>query len=78
MEKNFQTKALVIKADIPNENAVINMINSVIKEFGRIDVLGAFIVSREASKYMTNKLLGSYYILLKNLVYNVVYFFFLV
>lgn len=71
----------MIEADVSNENAVINMINSIIKEFGRIDVLvnnagivydrdfaditidefkrtlevnvlGAFIVSREASKYM--------------------------
>ncbi len=81
VESNFNIKALVIEADVSNENAVINMINSIIKEFGRIDVLvnnagivydrdfaditvdefkrtlevnvlGAFIVSREASKYM--------------------------
>ena len=81
VESNFNIKALVIEADVSNENAVINMIKSIIKEFGRIDVLvnnagivydrdfaditvdefkrtlevnvlGAFIVSREASKYM--------------------------
>lgn len=81
VESNFNIKALVIEADVSNENAVINMINSIIKEFGRIDVLvnnagivydrdfdditvdefkrtlevnvlGAFIVSREVSKYM--------------------------
>ena len=81
VESNFNIKALVIEADVSNENAVINMIKSIIKEFGRIDVLvnnagivydrdfaditvdefkrtlevnvlGAFIVSREVSKYM--------------------------
>lgn len=81
VESNFNIKALAIEADISNENAVKNMINNVIKEFGKIDVLvnnagivydrdfdeitvdefkrtlevnvlGAFIVSREVSKYM--------------------------
>ena len=81
VEKNFQIKALVIKADVSNEQEVRSMIQTVIKEFGRIDVLvnnagvvfdrdftdikldeckrvieinvlGAFLVSREASKYM--------------------------
>lgn len=81
VESNFNIKALVIEADVSNENAVKNMIDNVIKEFGGIDVLvnnagivydrdfdeitvdefkrtlevnvlGAFIVSREVSKYM--------------------------
>lgn len=81
VESNFNIKTLVVEADVSNENAVKNMIDNVIKEFGRIDVLvnnagivydrdfdeitvdefkrtlevnilGAFIVSREVSKYM--------------------------
>jgi len=81
VESNFKIKALVIEADVSNEKAVKNMIDSIVKEFGRIDVLvnnagivydrgfdeitidefkrtlevnvlGAFIVSREVSKYM--------------------------
>ena len=81
VESNFNIKALVIEADVSNENAVKNMIDNIIKEFGGIDVLvnnagivydrdfdeitvdefkrtlevnvlGAFIVSREVSKYM--------------------------
>lgn len=81
VEKEFNIKALVVEADVSNEYAVKNMIESIIKEFGRIDVvvnnagivydrdfyditidefkrtlevnvIGAFIVSREASKHM--------------------------
>lgn len=81
VENEFKTKALCIKADVSNEEEVKNMINTIINEFGRIDVLvnnagiaydrdfddikveefekilkinviGAFIVSREASRYM--------------------------
>ena len=81
VESNFNIEALVIEADVSSENAVKNMIESIIKKFGRIDVLvnnagivydrdfdeitidefkrtlevnvlGAFIVSREAYKYM--------------------------
>lgn len=83
IEKNYEVKALVIKADVSNENEVRNMINQIINEFGHIDVLvnnagivydrsfeeittnefkrtlevnviGAFITSREVSKYMKN------------------------
>ena len=81
VESEFNVKALVEAADISNESDVKNMIASIIKEFGRLDVLinnagiaydrnfdeitvdefkrtlevnvlGAFIVSREAAKYM--------------------------
>ena len=81
VESEFNVKALVEAADITNESDVKNMIASIIKEFGRLDVLinnagiaydrnfdeitvdefkrtlevnvlGAFIVSREAAKYM--------------------------
>lgn len=81
VENKFGVKALVIEADVSNEKAVVNMMDVIMKEFGRIDVvvnnagivfdrdfeeikieefkrtlevnvLGAFIVSREAAKYM--------------------------
>lgn len=81
VENKFNVNALVIEADVANEKAVVNMIELIIKEFGRIDVvvnnagivfdrsfeeimvdefkrtlevnvLGAFLVSREAAKYM--------------------------
>ena len=81
IERNYQVKALVIKADVSNENEVKKMVEQIINEFGHIDVLvnnagivydrsfeeitveefkrtlnvnviGAFIVSREVSKYM--------------------------
>lgn len=81
VESEFNVKALVEVADISNESDVKNMIASIIKEFGRLDVLinnagivydrnfdeitvdefkrtlevnvlGAFIVSKEAAKYM--------------------------
>lgn len=81
VESNFGVKALVIATDVSSENDVKNMVNTIIKEFGRIDVLvnnagivydrdfeeitidefkrtlevnviGAFIVAREVSKYM--------------------------
>lgn len=81
VEKGYNVKALTIKADVSSELEVENMINQIISEFGRIDVLvnnagiaydrsfeditieefkrtldvnviGAFIVSREVSKYM--------------------------
>ena len=81
VENNFKVKAIVVKADVSEEKDVKNMIDTIIKEFGRIDVLvnnagivydrdfdeitvdefkrtlevnvlGAFIVSREVSKYM--------------------------
>ena len=34
VESNFNIKALVIEADVSNENAVKNMIDNIIKEFG--------------------------------------------
>lgn len=81
VESKFNIKALVIKTDVSNEKEVKNMTDTIIKEFGRIDVLvnnagivydrnfdeikvdefkrtlevnviGAFIVSREVSRYM--------------------------
>lgn len=81
VENKFNENVLVIEADVSNEKAVVNMIEHIIKEFGRIDVvvnnagiafdrsfeeimvdefkrtlevnvLGAFLVSREAAKYM--------------------------
>lgn len=81
VENEFKIKALCIKADVSNETEVKNMIDTIISEFGRIDVLvnnagivydrnfdeitidefkrtlevnvlGAFIVAREVSKYM--------------------------
>lgn len=79
VEKEYNVKALAIKADVANENEVKSMINEIISEFGRLDavvnnagivydrsfdevtveefrrtldvnVIGAFIVAREASK----------------------------
>lgn len=81
VENNFSVKALLIKADVSNEEEVKNMITNILNEFGRVDVLvnnagivydrdfedikveefkrtlevnviGAFIVAREVSKYM--------------------------
>lgn len=76
-----RVKVLAIKADVSNETEVKNMVSTIMKEFGRIDVLvnnagivydrsfdditidefkrtlevnviGAFIISREVSKFM--------------------------
>lgn len=81
VENEYDIKALAIKADVSKENEVKNMIDAIIKKFGRLDavvnnagivydrsfeditieqfrrtldvnVIGAFIVSREASKYL--------------------------
>lgn len=81
VEIEYNVQALAIKADVSNENEVKNMIDEIIKKFGRLDavvnnagivwdrsfdeitieefrrtldvnVIGAFIVSREASKYL--------------------------
>lgn len=81
VETKYKIKALTVKADITDEDQIVNMVNTVINEFGRIDILvnnagivfdrsfyditveefektlktnviGAFIVSREVSKYM--------------------------
>lgn len=81
LQKNYNVKVLVVKADVSRENEVKSMIEQIINEFGHIDVLvnnagivydrsfeeitidefkrtlevnviGAFITSREVSKYM--------------------------
>ena len=39
IEKKFNVKVLIIKADITKEEEIINMVNNVIKEFKRIDIL---------------------------------------
>lgn len=39
IEKDFKVKVLLIKADITKEDEIINMINTVIKEFNKIDIL---------------------------------------
>ena len=81
VENKYNIQALVIKADVSNENEVKNMIAQIINEYGHIDVLvnnagivydrsfeeitidefkrtlevnviGAFITTREVSKYM--------------------------
>ena len=39
IEKDFEVKVLLIKADITKEDEIINMINTVIKEFNKIDIL---------------------------------------
>ncbi len=39
LKKDFNTNTLLVKADIKNEQEIINMINESIKEFGKIDVL---------------------------------------
>lgn len=81
VESKYNIKALMIKADVSNENEVKNMVAEIIREFTSIDVLinnagiaydrtfdeikieefeetlkvnviGAFIVAREVSKYM--------------------------
>lgn len=39
IEKEFKVKVLLIKADITKEDEIINMVNTVIKEFNKIDIL---------------------------------------
>ena len=39
IEKEFNVKVLIIKTDITRENEIINMVNTAIKEFGKIDIL---------------------------------------
>lgn len=36
---NYNVKAILVKADVTNEDEVKNMVNTIISEFGRIDVL---------------------------------------
>ncbi len=84
---NYQVKALCIKADISNEKECENMINEIIKSYGKIDILvnnagvvidkplkdrtieefkntintnlvGAFVLSKLASKYMLDNKYG--------------------
>ena len=49
--ENLGVKALVIKCDVSNEEDVINMINSVIREFGHIDVLVNNAAIEECSEF---------------------------
>lgn len=82
VENNFGVKALIVKADVSSEQEVRDMVQNILNEFGRIDVLvnnagvvfdrdfadikvdefkrtievnvlGAFIVAKEVTKYMT-------------------------
>ena len=39
IEKDFKVKVLIIKTDITKEEEIINMVNEVINNFGRIDIL---------------------------------------
>ena len=39
LEKEYEIKALCIKADVSNENEVKDMIRNIINEFGKLDVL---------------------------------------
>lgn len=39
VETNYNVKALIVKADVSNENQVKGMIEQIVREFGRIDVL---------------------------------------
>ncbi len=39
LEELYKIKALALKADVSNENEVKNMVETIIKEFGKIDVL---------------------------------------
>lgn len=39
VEQEYNIKALVIKADVSNENAVKSMIEKIINEFGKIDIV---------------------------------------
>lgn len=39
IEKEFDVKVLIIKADISKEEEITNMVNTVINEFNRIDIL---------------------------------------
>ena len=81
VEEQYKIRAITVKADVSNETEVEDMVEKVINEFGKIDVLvnnagivydrdfndikieefektlkvnviGAFIVAREVSKYM--------------------------
>ena len=49
--ENLGVKALVIKCDVSKEEDVINMINSVIREFGHIDVLVNNAAIEECSEF---------------------------
>ena len=39
IENKYKVKVLIIKADITKENEIINMVNTVIKQFNKIDIL---------------------------------------
>ena len=39
VESNFNVKAMIMKADVTNEDEVKNMVNAIVNEFGHVDVL---------------------------------------
>ena len=50
LEKEYNIKVLPIQADISNEIAIKNMVDTAIKEFGKIDVLvnnAGIVIDRE-------------------------------
>ena len=55
IENKYKVKVLIIKADITKENEIINMVNTVIKQFNKI---GPFLISREVAKYMLKEKQG--------------------
>lgn len=102
VQENFDVEALIVKADISNENQVKNMISCIINKFGRIDVLvnnagiaidtafecktvkdfkeildvnliGAFLVSREVGNYMLNNKYGAIINVSSNNAYEAYY-----
>ena len=51
VEENYGVKAITVKCDVSNEEQVKQLVSTVEKTL-KVNVIGAFIVSREVSKYM--------------------------